>query len=97
MNPSIFDLAGKVALVTGGTGHLGSAFSEALASQGAKVVIASRDLEKCRKFAAQLGPRHEALALDLDDDKAVRGGDEIVAARRARCLGTTVTTGRPQT
>ncbi len=39
----LFDLTGKVALITGGTGHLGSAMALALAEAGASVVITSRE------------------------------------------------------
>ena len=53
----LFSLRGKVALVTGGAGHLGSAISEALAEAGANLVIASRDEGKCRRLAEQLADR----------------------------------------
>ena len=39
----LFDLSGKVALITGATGFLGSAMSRALSEAGASVVISSRD------------------------------------------------------
>ena len=71
MNPSLaslFDLTGKVALITGGTGHLGSAMSEALAEAGATVVLTSRDADKARAAAAKLpspgGVKHIGLPLD---------------------------------
>ena len=76
---SIFDLAGKVALVTGGAGHSGAAYSEALAEHGATVIVASPNLDKCQKFAARLGPKHTAAELNLDDHHAiVRLIDDIV-------------------
>lgn len=50
----MFNLKGKVAIVTGGAGHLGSAISEGLAECGASVVIASRDVEKCKRLAEKL-------------------------------------------
>ncbi len=53
----LFDLTGKVALITGGTGHLGSAMSRALAEAGASVVLTSRFVEKAEAAAAAL-PRH---------------------------------------
>ncbi len=51
---TLFDLNGKVALVTGGAGYLGNAICESLAEQGATVIIASRDGNKCKNYAANL-------------------------------------------
>lgn len=50
----MFNLDGKVALVTGGSGYLGSAICEALAEFGANIIIASRDIEKNNQFIEQL-------------------------------------------
>lgn len=67
----LFDLTGKVALVTGGAGYLGGEIADALAELGADVAVASRDLDKCQKKAAQLhaefGRRSHATRLDLGD------------------------------
>src|SRR5688500_600932 len=64
----LFSLAGKVALLTGGCGHLGSAMARALAEAGASVVLTSREQAKA-EAAAKLLPRigaaqHFGLALD---------------------------------
>jgi NAD(P)-dependent dehydrogenase (short-subunit alcohol dehydrogenase family) len=81
MSVSIFDLTGKVALVTGGAGHSGAAYSEALAAHGARVIVASPNVEKCRKLAEKLGPSHGAVELNLDDHEAiVRTIDGIVGS-----------------
>jgi len=69
----LFDLTGKVALVTGGAGWLGTAISEALAEAGARVVIASRTIEHCQALAKRLGKQHVALQLDISDEPALRG------------------------
>ena len=45
-------LAGKVAIVTGGTGALGRAFSRALANEGAKVVVTGRNRERGEETVA---------------------------------------------
>ncbi|HZL91290.1 MAG TPA: SDR family oxidoreductase [Pirellulaceae bacterium] len=75
MNPTreptaseLFNLAGKVALLTGGCGHLGSAMGRALAEAGASVVLTSRDAAKAEAAANSLpvvgNARHFGLALD---------------------------------
>lgn len=64
----LFDLTGRVAMITGGTGHLGSAMARALAEAGASVVITSRDRSKAEAAAAALpriGKAHH-LGAELD-------------------------------
>ena len=61
----MFDLSGKVAVVTGGSRGLGREMVLAFAAQGADVVIASRKLENCEAVAAEvrsLGRRALAVA-----------------------------------
>jgi gluconate 5-dehydrogenase len=50
----LFSLQGKVAIVTGACGWLGSAMSRALAEADARVVVTSRDAEQAAQFAATL-------------------------------------------
>ncbi len=52
--PSLFDLSGKVAIVTGSTKGIGKAIAAALADQGAKVVVSSRDKDRVADAAAEL-------------------------------------------
>jgi gluconate 5-dehydrogenase len=82
----LFDLSGKVALVTGATGHLGVALAGALAEAGAQVVASSRDRRSAETAAAELGGseagRHLGLALDhMSETSIVDGFAEAV--RRA--------------
>src|SRR5262245_14092615 len=51
---SLFDLTGRVAIVTGGGTHLGRTMAEALAELGAAVYLASRDRGRCERVAVEL-------------------------------------------
>ena len=51
---SLFDLTGKVALVTGSTKGIGKAIAKRMAEQGAEVVISSRNQELCDEVAAEI-------------------------------------------
>lgn len=83
----LFDLTGKVALVTGGTGHLGSSISRALAEAGASVVISSRNRSRAQDAAAQLPTpgtaEHFGVQLDHMDETALKAGFE----ETLRCAG----------
>jgi len=55
---NLFDLTGKVAIVTGSSRGIGRAIVEALAEQGARVVVSSRKAEACETVAAGINARH---------------------------------------
>src|SRR5690606_37656669 len=50
----LFDLTGKVALVTGGSRGLGYQMVKAFAAHGADVIVTSRKIDNCRKVAAEV-------------------------------------------
>jgi NAD(P)-dependent dehydrogenase (short-subunit alcohol dehydrogenase family) len=71
-------LAGRVALVTGGTSGIGAAVGDALASLGAVVTVTGATQEEADAARAQPGfAGRDALALDVRDDAAVKA---LVAA-----------------
>ena len=70
-----FQLDGKIALVTGGSGIYGRHIIRALAEAGAEVVLASRDAAQCEDCARELnqeGLRVRAGQLDLASETSIR-------------------------
>lgn len=84
----LFSLSGRVALITGATGHLGSAMALALAEAGASVVVSSRELAKAQAAIEKLpsldGAKHHAVAIDQTDEASVRDGFEAAVAKAGR-------------
>lgn len=54
MSNPLFDMTGKVALITGSTKGIGRSIAEEMARQGAKVVISSRKADVCEQVAGEL-------------------------------------------
>ena len=75
MESKIFDLSGKIAIVTGASRGLGQYFGRALARAGADLVITSRELSGLQEFRAEIekfGRRVVPLALDVRDYESIQ-------------------------
>ena len=91
----MFDMSGKVVLVTGGCGWLGSAFCLALAEVGATVVVSSRDQERATAQAQALptpkgadAQQHAGVVLDHMEEASIKTGfaQAVAAAGRVDVL-----------
>lgn len=72
--PALFDLTGRVAVVTGGNGGIGRGIALGLAGAGAAVAVLGRNEEKNQRVLAELqatGARSIALKLDVTDRAAL--------------------------
>ncbi|WP_313806563.1 SDR family oxidoreductase [Sphingobium sp.] len=82
----LFDLTGKVAIITGSSRGIGRAIAEAYAEAGAKVVISSRKQQACEEVAAAINDRYGeeravAISASISDKTAL---ETLVAKTRAR-------------
>jgi len=76
MRTQLFDLADRVAVVTGGNGGIGKGIAEGLASAGCNIVIAARNMAKssevAREIAQEYGVRTLAIELDVKDPESIK-------------------------
>ena len=68
---NIFDLKGKTALITGASSGLGEGFAHILSKAGARVILASRRIEKLETLAAELG-NSVAVEMDVSGKESIR-------------------------
>ncbi|MDP3659793.1 SDR family NAD(P)-dependent oxidoreductase [Phenylobacterium sp.] len=93
----LFDLTGKVAVITGSSRGIGLAIAERMAQHGAKVVISSRKADACEEATASINARYpgaaasipasisskEALQHLVDETRRVFGRIDIVVCNAA--------------
>jgi len=83
----LFDLTGRVAIITGGSIGLGRQMAEALAEMGANLVLCARKKERCEEAAHELeklGVRAMALGCDVKDQAGVQQLVETTLAQFGR-------------
>jgi 2-deoxy-D-gluconate 3-dehydrogenase len=70
----VFDLKGRIAIVTGGNGGIGLGMARGLAAAGASIVVAARNAEKSQaavRELSKLGAEALAVTVDVTDEAAV--------------------------
>ena len=84
----LFDLAGKVAIVTGSSRGIGRAIANRLAEHGARVVISSRKQESCQRVADEINAEHgEGRAVAIAASLSVKSELEHLVRETAARLG----------
>jgi 2-deoxy-D-gluconate 3-dehydrogenase len=84
---SLFDLSGRIAVVTGGNGGIGLGMAQGLASAGAIVVLAGRNADKGEGAVQRIalaGGKAEFAAVDVTSEASCRALIDDAAARHGR-------------
>src|SRR5258707_228039 len=83
----LFDVRNLVVVITGGAGGIGFACADALADNGAQVVLLDRDEERLHKAVAMLrdrGDAAEGVCIDILDCPALKDAIDQVVVRHGR-------------
>ena len=87
MSDKLFDIAGKVTLVSGGSRGIGRALAAGFAQRGAKVIITGRDENTLAETAAEISTSEcsvEFVVCDVASVESVKAGVEQVASKHGR-------------
>jgi NAD(P)-dependent dehydrogenase (short-subunit alcohol dehydrogenase family) len=87
MTTELFDLTGKIALVTGASRGIGAEIARLFAAQGAHVIVSSRKLEDCQKVVDGIvadGGQAEALACHIGEMAQIEALYAAIDARHGR-------------
>ncbi len=87
MSKNLFDLSGKIALVTGASRGIGEAIAQLLAQHGAHVIVSSRKLDDCQTVAAaiqQAGGSAEALACHVGEMEQIAQAFAAIREKHGR-------------
>ena len=67
-NNTLFDMSGKIVIITGGTGLLGRQYADTLASAGANIILTDIHQEKCEEFAKILQKKYNNKMIGIKAD-----------------------------
>ncbi len=81
---SLFSVAGKQVVVTGGSRGIGAMIARAYVENGAQVIVTARSPDACEALAAELGPDCHAIPADLSQMAEIERFASAVAARWSR-------------
>jgi len=79
MTDPLFDIRGKVALVTGGTSGIGFMIAKGLVARGVKTYVSGRDAARTVEIAAQIATEANGACVGLAADLADRAGPQALA------------------
>ena len=72
MTTDIFDLRGKLALITGASSGLGRHFSKTLSEAGATVILGARRMDNLAKLQEELNSKSHIFSLDVTSSESVQ-------------------------
>lgn len=82
MTKALFDISNRLALITGSSRGLGNALARGLASQGTRVILHGRDLDRVKEeacnIAQETGASVEAVSFDVTDAQATQQAVEAL-------------------
>ncbi len=83
----LFDLTGRVALISGASRGIGEAIARTLAAHGAHVIVSSRKLDACEQVASEIveaGHSAEPLACHVGDVNQITGAIAAVKSKHSK-------------
>jgi NAD(P)-dependent dehydrogenase (short-subunit alcohol dehydrogenase family) len=84
---NLFDLTGKVAIITGSSRGIGKAIAQRMAEHGAKVVISSRKQDTCDAVAAEINGRYHGAAIAVAANISDKAGLQHLVDETRRAFG----------